>query len=183
MQVGSVTTGEPGTQAAVVNSGTQQNAVLDFTIPRGADGNAGTAPDLLCAFSNPPQTAAENTSLILDRNALSLGSSISHANNSSNITITSPGVYAVFCSCVIAPTSGTDFPSNVVLTLQLNGSVVAGGSTQSTFHTTTEDMALGFNAPVEVSSAPATLTVFGSGSTFTYSNLTVTVYRLGDIPS
>ena len=39
--VGSTTTGEPGTQAQVTNSGTAQNAVLDFTIPRG-DRAAGT---------------------------------------------------------------------------------------------------------------------------------------------
>lgn len=35
IQIGTVTTGEPGTDASVVNSGTAQNAVLDFTIPRG----------------------------------------------------------------------------------------------------------------------------------------------------
>ena len=155
---------------------------MDFTIPRGENGNEGAVSDLLCAYSNPPQTAAQNSALILDRTALSYGSSLAHTNNSSDITISDPGVYAAFCSCVIAPTSGTDYPSNVVLTLNLNGSSVDGASTQSTFHTTTEDMALGFNAPFAVPSAPATLTVFGSGSTFSYSNLTLTVYRLGDIP-
>lgn len=36
--VGTVTTGNPGTQAAVVNSGTNKDAVLDFTIPRGDTG-------------------------------------------------------------------------------------------------------------------------------------------------
>ena len=39
--VGSVVTGEPGTQAAVANSGTSAAAVFDFTIPRGATGAAG----------------------------------------------------------------------------------------------------------------------------------------------
>lgn len=37
--VGTTTTGEPGTQASVVNSGTAKDVVLDFTIPRGADGS------------------------------------------------------------------------------------------------------------------------------------------------
>lgn len=36
--VGTVTTGNPGTQALVVNSGTDKDAVLDFTIPRGDTG-------------------------------------------------------------------------------------------------------------------------------------------------
>ena len=40
--VGSVTTGAPGTAASVSNSGTTSNAVLDFVIPRGADGTSGT---------------------------------------------------------------------------------------------------------------------------------------------
>ena len=36
--VGSTTTGNPGTNASVTNSGTSSAAILDFTIPRGADG-------------------------------------------------------------------------------------------------------------------------------------------------
>ena len=39
--VGSVTTGEAGTQAAVTNAGTSSAAVLNFTIPRGAKGDKG----------------------------------------------------------------------------------------------------------------------------------------------
>lgn len=44
--VGTVTTGEPGTDAIVRNSGTESAAVLDFTIPRGETGPAGAGvPD------------------------------------------------------------------------------------------------------------------------------------------
>ena len=39
--VGSVTTGEPGTAASVVNSGTPGSAILNFVIPRGAKGEQG----------------------------------------------------------------------------------------------------------------------------------------------
>ena len=39
--VGTVTTGEPGTDAAVTNTGTSTAAVLNFTIPRGATGATG----------------------------------------------------------------------------------------------------------------------------------------------
>ena len=42
VSVGTVTTGAPGTQAAVTNSGTASAAVLDFTIPQGAPGTNGT---------------------------------------------------------------------------------------------------------------------------------------------
>lgn len=39
--VGSTTTGDPGTDASVTNSGTTQNAILNFTIPRGETGATG----------------------------------------------------------------------------------------------------------------------------------------------
>jgi hypothetical protein len=38
VDVSSTTTGEPGTDALVENAGTPENAILRFTIPRGADG-------------------------------------------------------------------------------------------------------------------------------------------------
>ena len=41
ISVGSVTTGEAGTQASVTNAGTSSAAVLNFTIPRGAKGDKG----------------------------------------------------------------------------------------------------------------------------------------------
>lgn len=43
IQVGTVTTGQPGTNASVTNSGTSSAAVLDFTIPAGATGSQGPA--------------------------------------------------------------------------------------------------------------------------------------------
>lgn len=49
VRIGNVTTGEPGTPAAVNNTGTETNAVLDFTIPRGNPGDTsgpGSAYDL-----------------------------------------------------------------------------------------------------------------------------------------
>lgn len=41
--VGSTTTGAAGSNAAVTNSGTEQNAVFNFTIPRGEKGDTGAA--------------------------------------------------------------------------------------------------------------------------------------------
>ena len=38
--VNSTTTGKPGTEAIVTNSGTKTNVLLDFTIPRGETGPA-----------------------------------------------------------------------------------------------------------------------------------------------
>jgi len=44
---GTTTTGEAGTSASVVNSGTSSAAVFDFTIPRGADGTDGVSPGIV----------------------------------------------------------------------------------------------------------------------------------------
>lgn len=44
--VGSTTTGEPGTQANVTNSGTNMDVVLDFTIPKGEKGDPGEIENL-----------------------------------------------------------------------------------------------------------------------------------------
>lgn len=48
--VGPTTTGLPGTSAAVVNTGSPSAAVLAFTVPQGAQGNAGPAPALTWTF-------------------------------------------------------------------------------------------------------------------------------------
>lgn len=45
VDVGSTVTGEPGSEASVTNSGTQQNVVLNFSIPRGATGAQGPKGD------------------------------------------------------------------------------------------------------------------------------------------
>lgn len=46
VDVGTTTTGAAGTNASVTNSGTTSNAVFNFTIPRGADGNDGVTPHI-----------------------------------------------------------------------------------------------------------------------------------------
>ena len=45
IQIGTVTTGAAGTSATVSNSGTEQNAILNFVIPRGATGAQGPKGD------------------------------------------------------------------------------------------------------------------------------------------
>lgn len=52
VKVGTVTTGDPGTQARVTNSGTARDVVLDFTIPKGDTGAAGGGYVLPAATSN-----------------------------------------------------------------------------------------------------------------------------------
>ena len=55
--VGTVTTGEPGSAASVTNSGTQEHAVLDFVIPKGARGEG--SGDMLAATYDPTGKAED----------------------------------------------------------------------------------------------------------------------------
>lgn len=68
--VGSTTTGAAGTNANVVNSGSSSAAVLDFTIPRGADGAAGRdgtdGSDGFSPIATVSQTASGATISITD---------------------------------------------------------------------------------------------------------------------
>lgn len=54
--VGATTTTDPGTDATVTNSGTNENVILNFTIPRGEDGATGpigaTGPTARCNKSS-----------------------------------------------------------------------------------------------------------------------------------
>ena len=64
IEIGTVTTGEPGTRAEVTNSGDEHDAVLDFTIPQGARGvsatvRAGRAE--MVAAENPPEVTNSGT--------------------------------------------------------------------------------------------------------------------------
>ena len=81
--VGTVTTGEPGTDALVTNSGTENAAVLNFTIPRGETGTAGagvpdggTVGQLLgktesgTAWIDPPQSGGGITTLHINITAV-----------------------------------------------------------------------------------------------------------------
>ncbi len=177
-----MTTGEPGTEAAVTNSGTEQNAVLNFAIPRGATGS--TQPiQLLSAYSTPAQAGTGQTALVFDRNALSYGTAISHANNSANITISQPGVYTLSFNGGFAPGSNVNFPLNVLTVPQLNGVTVTGAATQHTFHTSSDVVNQSFNVPIAVSTVPSTLQIVSTGDGFLYSNIQVSLFREGDIPS
>lgn len=55
--VGTVNTGAPGTDAAVTNSGTAENAVLNFSIPRGADGEG--SGDMMASTYDPTGKARD----------------------------------------------------------------------------------------------------------------------------
>lgn len=66
--IGSVTTGEPGSDAAVTNSGTPTDAILNFKIPRGESGGSGSLPGnfMVITPENTTWVDLENTTATAD---------------------------------------------------------------------------------------------------------------------
>ena len=182
MQVGTVTTGAPNTQAAVVNSGTPQNAILDFTIPQGAAGTSGPS-SLLSAYSTPSQPAASGAPLVFDQNAVTYGTAITHTAGTSGFTINQPGLYQVDFHGTVSAAPTAAFPATVVTSLEQDGNIVSGASVPSIFQSSTESAPVSFTALVPVTTAPTTLQVAGQGADYLANSFTLNITRLGDVPT
>ena len=88
--IGTTTTGAPGTAATVTNTGTAQNAILNFTIPQGEPGTAVT-PTYIDAQNQTAQTiTAADTVIPL---TLVGNQNINFANNIA--TIIEAGLYRI----------------------------------------------------------------------------------------
>ena len=86
--VGSVTTGEPGTQASVTNSGTGNAAVLDFVIPRGDTGAAGAGTGDMLASVYDPQNKAQDVFAYVDDVAAQASIPVINATSTDGVTYT-----------------------------------------------------------------------------------------------
>ena len=75
--IGNVITGEPGTNAKVVNSGNLNRAVFDFVIPRGEPGGEGTI-NILATVDTTNQASKNGGAITFNATPLVSGSAISH---------------------------------------------------------------------------------------------------------
>ena len=116
--------------------------------------------------------------MLFDVNGVSSGSAITHTAGDSTFTLSQPGIYTAAFHGNLAPASGANFPLNVILELQQDGTVVPGGIVQQTFHTSPDTATVAFSVPVQVQSAPSELQVVGEGGNFVYSAVTLTVYKV-----
>lgn len=64
--VGATTTGDPGSQASVQNTGTTSAAVLSFTIPKGEKGDAGAAGPGVSVGSGAPSEPGQTGECYID---------------------------------------------------------------------------------------------------------------------
>ena len=174
-----MTTADPGTEAAVTNSGTDQNAILDFVIPQGKTGTT-PSPEFLSAYSTPSQPASSGSSLIFDQNGSSSGTAVSHTAGSADITISQPGYYNVSYHGTVSPGTGASFPESVLLFLQQNGSSVPGAAAQQNFENSSQTANLAFSQNINVQTVPTTLNVVTQGGPIQYGSTSISVNRLGD---
>ena len=194
LSVGTVTTSAPGTSATVTNSGTPQNAVFNFAIPRGATGITGATvatgatgassldnPQILCAIDSAPQPTTANQPIQFNSNYLSSGSAITHSTNSSNITISQNGIYQVIFNVSAGASSSS--PSAISISLYKNGSAVSSAVSRQSLSSSGNYANMSFSTQISVTSTPCVLTVVPNSSGFTLSDASINVYKIGNINS
>lgn len=181
IRIGTVTTGDPGTLAEVTNSGTEQNAILNFAIPRGATGSNGGIQELLSAFSTPPQPGTSGNPLIFDRNGAVQGDAIIHTQNTAFFTIQQTGFYYVSFHATVLPFGTSSFPLSILIYLQLQDTPVPGTGARHNFQSALESNIYSFSQIIEVTSTPVTLNVIGEGGNFLYSDTSITIHKLSDL--
>ena len=174
-----MTTGDPDTPASVTNSGTEQNAILDFVIPKGCTGSSSTPQALLNAYSTPPQPGKSGSALLFDKNSTTYGTSISHTEGESDFSLADPGFYLVSYNGVVAPVGTDEFPVAIAVMLQLNGTPVPGAGTQHTFQSASEASNVAASQVLQVT-GPSTVNLMGSGGDFLYSDLGMSICKLGE---
>lgn len=177
--IGSVTTGEPGSQAAVINSGTQQDAILNFVIPRGDTGTGG-APEVLAAVDSIPQTSVAGGALAFHDTPLISGLAITRVAGSADVQIVQPGIYQVAFDGTVSVGAHMSIPAMVQIRMYLDGAPVTGAMTRHTFTSTSEAATVSFHVPFQVGNVPANVQVVVDGAGFVFENITMTVMRMGD---
>ena len=174
-------TGPTGSTGATGPTG--PTGATGSTGPTGATGAAGetASPELLSAYSTPPQVGTSGGALIFDRNAVINGNAISHAQNSADIVIQQTGFYQVSFHSTMGPTMGADFPMTVSMYLQQQGTEVPGTVVQHTFHTTADTSNAAFTQIIKVVSVPTTIKMIGQGEDYFYGPASLVVNKLGNI--
>lgn len=105
------------------------------------------------------------------------------AYTDSSVTIKRPGLYKISVDASASTTAST--ATNVVMSLDRNGTQVANVQSTATSASATDFVNLSFDAVVKVmptccplSDNSATFTVINSGAAANYSNLTITITRV-----
>ena len=162
--VGTTTTGAPGTNAAVTNSGTPQNAVLNFTVPAGETGTANLSYGI---FTAQPYTTANNNSPMIFTGTGS-SADIALNNTGTAVNLAAGGVYDV--SYIITGTAA----NNMTITPHHNNTpyTLAEQTVASPTGTTASTISASGSYIVNAANTALLLEIYVSSETEPISNLT-----------
>jgi len=117
VSVGSVTTGAPGSSVSITNTGTSEDAVLNFTIPRGnsgsngANGSNGSAATIAVGSTT---TGAAGSPASVTNVGTSSAATLDFIIPRGNTGLTGPaGPALVSAPTVVTPTFGTAYAASV----------------------------------------------------------------------
>ena len=164
----------------MINTGTEQDAIFDFYIPRGEPGGGGGVPEVLATVDLSNQPSAAGAPLAFNDTPLVSGTAITHAAGSTDVTINQDGIYQAAFHATVAVDTGTAIPATLVVQLYENGAPVAGASARHTFTATNETATLSFDVPFRAVGTPVTIQVVPDSTGFTFQESALTVIRLGD---
>ena len=181
IQVGSTTTGAPGTNASVTNAGTESNAVLNFVIPAGATGAsaAESRPSVLAVQDTTEQALTENTPVSFAVNLLQSGTDLTHAAGSNQITVETPGIYQAAFTAEVSPTGTATLPLTISLSLEQGTTILETSSTTMT--TAEQSNTLAWNIPFTVTTAPEVLQILSDGTDVILNRATLTINKIGTV--
>ena len=177
--MGTVSTGDPGTEASVVNSGDEHNAVFDFVIPKGDVGTMGV-PEVLAATDIRSQRTRTNGALSFGSTPLSSGTAITHEADSPDIVIHQNGIYQISFYGSVRMSGCTQVPAALNVHLFQNNARIEGAVSRHVFGSNGEIASMVFSMPVRVDHVPMTLQVRSSADDFSFENAILTVTRLGE---
>ena len=181
VQVGTTTTGAPGTNASVTNTGTESNAVLNFIIPAGATGAsaAESRPSVLAVQDTTEQALTENTPVSFAVNLLQSGTDLTHAAGSNQITVETPGIYQAAFTAEVSPTGTATLPLTISLSLEQGTTILETSSTTMT--TAEQSNTLAWNIPFTVTAAPEVLQILSDGTDVILNRATLTINKIGTV--
>ena len=177
--VGTVTTGDPGTDVQITNSGDGENAVFNFVIPRGDTGTLGV-PDVLAATDITSQATAASSAVTFADTPLATSAAITHTGGSADIVINANGIYQVTFHSSVLVNTGTSIPAAFNVRLYQDNVEVEGAVSYRSFYATGEIATVAFSMPISVTATPATLQIRTNAAGFSFENATVIVTRLGE---
>ena len=162
--VGTTTTGAPGTSAVVTNSGTANNAVLNFTVPAGETGTANLSYGI---FTAQPYTTANNNSPMIFTGTGS-SADIALNNTGTAVNLAAGGVYDV--SYIITGTAA----NNMTITPHHNNTpyTLAEQTVASPTGTTASTISASGSYIVNAANTALLLEIYVSSETEPISNLT-----------